>query len=567
MNTVLLVDDDKSWLACLEDYMNVYASHLQVLSAPDGARALEIIKSHDVDLIMTDLKMPQMDGYELLSRLSKHHPEMAVIIASALDESEVKERLNNNGSYRYLRKPIQLKVLGEEIIKTLKEDSRGFVHGFSLSNFLQLVEMEQKTCTLLVKAKGKVGYLYLEKGELIDAETNGNTGLEAAVRIIGWETAATQIQRIKKRKRTIKTSIMNLLLKASCRNDENGAAVAQENMLEEAILQAEGRHFKQSMGLLARLLKKNPRNHLSWLWYSRISENIGSIRTGLRNAAKLEPRDTEVVDEINKLKCADKFSENESIQRCPFCWCPNRSGSLQCDYCSAHLQIHTRVFEAEKNAKEEILNQAAERYLRVIAREKNTDAQYYLAMVHLNHENWEKALQYLDKTVKLAPDEPHYAEQLNMLLNQMASSSERTDPDNDATGNDSGGDVDIPDSPIQCSVLVVEDSPTTRKVISITLEQQGFGVIEAGDGLKALSKLNDTRPDLVLLDIILPKMDGYKILSIIKNNPELKDIPVIMLTSKDGILNKVKGKVSGCEAYLTKPFDPQELIETVEKYI
>ena len=73
-------------------------------------------------------------------------------------------------------------------------------------------------------------------------------------------------------------------------------------------------------------------------------------------------------------------------------------------------------------------------------------------------------------------------------------------------------------------------------------------------------------PDLVLLDIILPKMDGYKILSIIKNNPELKDIPVIMLTSKDGILNKVKGKVSGCEAYLTKPFDPQELIETVAKF-
>jgi twitching motility two-component system response regulator PilG len=90
--------------------------------------------------------------------------------------------------------------------------------------------------------------------------------------------------------------------------------------------------------------------------------------------------------------------------------------------------------------------------------------------------------------------------------------------------------------------------------------------VEAKDGLEALSKINDERPDLVLLDIILPKMDGYRILSIVKKTPELKDTPVILLTSKDGLVDKVKGRLAGSTAYLTKPFEPNDLIETVRKY-
>ena len=98
------------------------------------------------------------------------------------------------------------------------------------------------------------------------------------------------------------------------------------------------------------------------------------------------------------------------------------------------------------------------------------------------------------------------------------------------------------------------------------MKQKGYAVVEACDGLEALSKIDEERPDLILLDIILPKMDGYKILSILKENEDFNDIPVVMLTSKDGIINKVKGKIAGSTAYLTKPFDPKDLIETVGKY-
>jgi twitching motility two-component system response regulator PilG len=179
----------------------------------------------------------------------------------------------------------------------------------------------------------------------------------------------------------------------------------------------------------------------------------------------------------------------------------------------------------------------------------------------------EEALNHLDLASKLAPEEQFYSEQLNALLKHMASSGSLLSAELKAAGNDTeSAEIQLHDE-IRKKILVVEDSSTIRKVISITLSQKGYEIIEAGDGLEALSRLNETKPDLILLDIILPKMDGYQILSIIKENPEFKYIPVIMLTSKDGIINKVKGKVAGSSAYLTKPFDPTQLVETIERHI
>jgi twitching motility two-component system response regulator PilG len=149
----------------------------------------------------------------------------------------------------------------------------------------------------------------------------------------------------------------------------------------------------------------------------------------------------------------------------------------------------------------------------------------------------------------------------------MASSGALLSSDLPATANDTDSPVRSLHDKIRRKILVVEDSSTIRKVISITLSQKGYEIIEAGDGLEALSRLNEVKPNLILLDIILPKMDGYQILSIIRDNPEFKNIPVIMLTSKDGIINKVKGKMAGSSAYLTKPFDPAQLVKTIERHI
>ena len=172
----------------------------------------------------------------------------------------------------------------------------------------------------------------------------------------------------------------------------------------------------------------------------------------------------------------------------------------------------------------------------------------------------------LHKTVSLDPEKKIFDDQLRKLLTHMAS--------RDSVQEIQQAGVakivethEVKEETRRKKVLVVEDSSTTRKIIAITLGQKGYDIIEAKDGLEALGRLNDDKPDLILLDIILPKMDGYKILSIIKSNELLKNIPVIMLTSRDSFMSKMKGKLSGSSAYLTKPFDPKELLETIEKFL
>jgi twitching motility two-component system response regulator PilG len=116
------------------------------------------------------------------------------------------------------------------------------------------------------------------------------------------------------------------------------------------------------------------------------------------------------------------------------------------------------------------------------------------------------------------------------------------------------------------TILVVDDSPTIRKLADIILKKRGFRVISASNGLEALARINDGLPSMIFLDITMPRMDGYQLCKIIKANRETRDIPVVMLTSKDGLIDKVRGRMAGSTGYITKPFGPDTLLQAVEKY-
>ena len=116
-------------------------------------------------------------------------------------------------------------------------------------------------------------------------------------------------------------------------------------------------------------------------------------------------------------------------------------------------------------------------------------------------------------------------------------------------------------------VLVVDDSPTVRKIVQITLQRESIRVVTAGDGLSALAAVADTQPDLILLDIVLPRMDGYNICHLVRNNPDYRDLPIIMLSGKDGIFDKMRGRLAGSTEYITKPFDSSELVQSVRRYL
>jgi twitching motility two-component system response regulator PilG len=116
-------------------------------------------------------------------------------------------------------------------------------------------------------------------------------------------------------------------------------------------------------------------------------------------------------------------------------------------------------------------------------------------------------------------------------------------------------------------VLVIDDSQTIRRTADTLLSKAGCTVETAADGFEALSKIADTRPDLIFVDIMMPRLDGYQTCALIKNNAAYRAIPVIMLSSKDGLFDKAKGRIVGSDQYLTKPFTRDELLGALRRHL
>lgn len=115
-------------------------------------------------------------------------------------------------------------------------------------------------------------------------------------------------------------------------------------------------------------------------------------------------------------------------------------------------------------------------------------------------------------------------------------------------------------------VLVIDDSNTIRRSAEIFLKQAGHEVQLAEDGFDALSKISDSLPDLIFCDILMPRLDGYQTCAIIKRNPRFSSVPVIMLSSKDGVFDKARGRMVGSQDYLTKPFSKDQLLKVVRQF-
>ncbi|MGH2362727.1 MAG: response regulator [bacterium] len=116
-------------------------------------------------------------------------------------------------------------------------------------------------------------------------------------------------------------------------------------------------------------------------------------------------------------------------------------------------------------------------------------------------------------------------------------------------------------------VLVIDDSNTIRRSAEMFLSQAGFEVILAEDGFDALAKISDHQPRVIFVDIMMPRLDGYQTCALIKQNPLLKSTPVIMLSSKDGVFDRARGRLAGSDRYLTKPFTREGLVGAVNEYI
>ncbi len=115
-------------------------------------------------------------------------------------------------------------------------------------------------------------------------------------------------------------------------------------------------------------------------------------------------------------------------------------------------------------------------------------------------------------------------------------------------------------------IMIIDDSKTIRRTAETLLVKAGYEVITAGDGFEALAKIVDHQPDVIFMDIMMPRLDGYQTCALVKNNERFKGTPVIMLSSKDGLFDRARGRLVGSDKYLTKPFTREELLNAIEEH-
>jgi DNA-binding response OmpR family regulator/predicted regulator of Ras-like GTPase activity (Roadblock/LC7/MglB family) len=246
MKRVLIVDDEALFTRSLAEGLPALDPSLEVSTAEDGRAALEALAQGPIDLVVTDLQMPVMDGFELLARMSRQHPEVPVLVMTAFGTAETEARLRTLGLPDFIEKPVDFHDLARRMSEALAQGTRGHVHGITLPTFLQIIEIERKTCTLTVTSVAGEGRLYFREGVLLDAESAGIRGEQAALEMLAWEDAEIDIAgACRAQTRTIEHGLGELMLESRRLKDEGvlgrppagrgGPADALEQALRELI--------------------------------------------------------------------------------------------------------------------------------------------------------------------------------------------------------------------------------------------------------------------------------------------------------------------------------------------
>ena len=235
---ILLVDDDKNFLLSLSEGLKSRDKDIETIIAENGKAAVKQLMSHDIDLVISDLKMPEMDGIQVLIYISNHYSKIPVIVITAFSTPDIENELNSMGMFQLLEKPIDFSVLIQSINRAIEAKSDFRVNHCSLASFIQLIEIQKETCTLSIKHQKKVGALYFKEGILMDAVTGKKSGEKGFFEILSWESPKIQVKnKCQKKKRMIETPPETLLSEVKQKKtDSKASQVEDECLLEDMLL-------------------------------------------------------------------------------------------------------------------------------------------------------------------------------------------------------------------------------------------------------------------------------------------------------------------------------------------
>jgi len=232
--TVLVTDDDQAVRSLLETGLPLHLDGFSVATAVHGADAVRYLRNHPVDVLVTDIGMPVMDGFELLAYVRNHHPNLPVVVLSVMAPADVQDGSQSLGLLRIVRKPSSLAEIAKVVLEARADVVRGRMSAVPLATLLQLMQLERKTCSLLVRSGSRKGRLHFLSGELVNAysfelDTDGE---EAARHLLGWDTVSIDFERsLHNHERRIDTPLETLLLEVATQRDE---AAAREQAVRAA---------------------------------------------------------------------------------------------------------------------------------------------------------------------------------------------------------------------------------------------------------------------------------------------------------------------------------------------
>ncbi len=322
-------------------------------------------------------------------------------------------------------------------------------------------------------------------------------------------------------------------------------------LVRTAIDATQEKDFARARDLLSEALERDPKNEHALLWSAGVAVHPSDSIRFLQRVLEVNPNCERAKQGL------EQFQVEFGAWSCPLCEALGQPSIERCPSCRAVLTLNQPdAFDAPTGADETAMGRAITRLTPLAQAAPGSVEAFRLGLAYLNIGQPAEAIKVFNTAATRHDADAKWKAQVQKLAAHWRSARTQS-PVKTETASASG-------SPL---IMVVDDSATVRKLVSIALEGVGYRVVSFADGLQVAEGIKTHGvPSLAILDIAMPGLDGFGVITLLRENPETAKIPIFLLTGKDSFLNRLRGKWAGVAEYLTKPFQPKALVDVVDRH-